>query len=263
MGKALIIKNADFSANAVTTITFGDVHCTGISFDSDTVTITGYDPVTVGYTLTPADTTDAVIWESSDTSVVTVAGGVLTVVGIGTCTITATCGEYSASATITVSISYIPNWKFGQAGHAEGAVFVTINTTYRNRIVACGSGQQAGTYSGNVTDYKVVKIPNNTSAVTVSRGADKASMFNNSASARFIWTKDEPCGNSSYPDAALYIYMESNFNYSANQSHTYTVPEGADSFLFMAQLATTYTDEDVPGDIASSAGIEITFNTAA
>lgn len=262
MGKALIIKNADFSANAVTTITFADVPCTGISFDSDTVTITGYDPVTVGYTLTPADTTDSVIWESSDESVVTVSGGVLTVVGIGTCTITATCGEFSASATITVSISYIPNWKFGQAGHADGSEFVTITATYRNRIVACGSGRQAGTYSGSNKDYNVIKIPKNTVSVTVSRGADKANMFYNSTAARFLWTQDVSCGNASFPFAALWVSTEEQVNFSANQSHTYTVPEGADSFLFMAHLATTYTDEDIPGDIASSAGIEIVFNTA-
>lgn len=263
MGKALIIKNADFSANAVTTITFADVPCTGISFDSDTVTITGYEPVTVGYTLTPADTTDSVIWESSDTSVVTVSNGVLTVAGIGTCTITATCGAYSASATITVSISYIPNWKFGQAGHVDGAEFITVTTTYRNRIIACGSGAQEGAYSGTGEAYKVVKIPNNTASVTISRGADKSSMFYNDDSARFLWTQDVSCGNSSYPFAALWVSADENVNFSANQSHTYTVPEGADSFLFMARLTTTYTDEDVPGDIASSAGIEIVFNTAA
>jgi hypothetical protein len=87
-------------------------------------------------------------------------------------------------------------------------------------------------------------------------------MFYNSTAARFLWTQDVSCGNASYPFAALWVSTEEQVNFVANQSHTYIVPEGADSFLFMAHLANTYTDEDIPGDIASSAGIEIVFNTA-
>ena len=127
MGKALIIKGADFSANKVTTITFADNPCTGLGFATDSISITGNESVEVEYTVTPADTTDAITWVSSDTSVVTVTGGILTPVGIGTATITATCGNFSASATISVSIAYIPAYKFASGAHASGRAFYSIS----------------------------------------------------------------------------------------------------------------------------------------
>ena len=54
--------------------------------------------------VTPSDTTDAVVWTSSDENVLTVANGVVTPVAAGTATVTATYNE-SVSATIDVTVT--------------------------------------------------------------------------------------------------------------------------------------------------------------
>ena len=89
MSKALVIKSANFSANKVTTVVIGDpVPCTGISISQSSVSATDLDPIELTYSVTPSDTTDAVVWTSSDSAVATVADGVITPVGLGTATIT-------------------------------------------------------------------------------------------------------------------------------------------------------------------------------
>lgn len=104
MGKALVLKGVNFSTNKLATVNFsGDIPCTGISLSSDSVS---FDAIGGTETLTatpvPANTTDLISWQSSDANVATVANGVVTCTGVGTATITATCGNYSA----TCSVSY-------------------------------------------------------------------------------------------------------------------------------------------------------------
>lgn len=81
------------------------IYCTDIVIDQESMTVsmgsTGENTLTA--TVSPSDCTQLVRWSSSDPSVVTVSSaGVLTVVGVGTATITAKCGTKSASITVTV-----------------------------------------------------------------------------------------------------------------------------------------------------------------
>lgn len=109
MGKALVIKNADFSANKVGTITFDiDIPCTGVSFSSSSIELSELGVASIGYTLTPTNTTDVVTIVSSDSSVVEVSGTEMNVVGIGTCTLTISCGSYSDQCDVTVAITENP-----------------------------------------------------------------------------------------------------------------------------------------------------------
>lgn len=57
-------------------------------------------------TVTPANTSDALVWASSDTSVATVSNGTVTAKKAGTATITVTAGSLSASCTVTVTCSH-------------------------------------------------------------------------------------------------------------------------------------------------------------
>lgn len=115
MGKALVIKNVDFGTNKLATVTFGDdIPCTGIALNKDSTTIENIGTTeTLTATVTPADTTDAIVWSTSDPNVVDVIGGVLTVVGVGTATITATCGEQSASCDVTTKNQIAYDYKLG------------------------------------------------------------------------------------------------------------------------------------------------------
>lgn len=54
-------------------------------------------------TVTPENTTDTVVWSTSDDTVATVENGVITAVGVGSATITATAGDKTATCTVTVT----------------------------------------------------------------------------------------------------------------------------------------------------------------
>ena len=79
------------------------VACTGITLDQTSLSFTDTTPITLTATLVPSDTTEMVIWQSDNTEVATVTDGVVTPLSNGTCTITATCGNYSASCNVSVS----------------------------------------------------------------------------------------------------------------------------------------------------------------
>ena len=79
--------------------------CTGITLDNTSLELTSLASQTIVATVEPSDSTDSVTWESSDTSVATVSGGVVTpIVKSGTCTITARCGSQSATCNITINV---------------------------------------------------------------------------------------------------------------------------------------------------------------
>lgn len=103
MGKALKLVNVDFSSVALDTITYGESKaCTAIALDYNVLSFdTVGETKTLTATVTPSDTTDTVIWSSSNPSVASVADGVVTIHGIGSVTITATCGTKSATCEIT------------------------------------------------------------------------------------------------------------------------------------------------------------------
>ncbi len=79
------------------------VACTGISLSAETLTFTEATTQTLVATTSPEGCTDPVSWESSSDGVATVSEGVVTPVGNGEATITATCGSYSATCSVSVS----------------------------------------------------------------------------------------------------------------------------------------------------------------
>lgn len=262
MGKALILKNGvDFSANAVAAISFADIPCTGITFAQDTYTVSGYDAVTVGYTVTPSDTTDNVIWTSSDDSVVSISNGVMTINGIGTCTITATCGEFTATATVTVDIVCVPNWDFRMLN--QSGDIVSYGAKNYSRLTAFGIGNQASTYDlpRTTADYTespyAIKIPTNTAKVRISRSSDKGKSFYNGNSHVFYWLQDVSSGES-FPSSAKYLSTE-NFSPQSNAVTEITVPTDADCFTFVTRFTTAYTSTDDANTVASSLGLTIEF----
>lgn len=79
------------------------IPCTGISLDAETLTFTEKGSQTLAATVEPENTTDSVVWASDNASVATVRDGVVTAISNGEATITARCGEYSATCTVAVS----------------------------------------------------------------------------------------------------------------------------------------------------------------
>ena len=105
MSQALIIKGADFSENAFDTITFQGKHATSISLSETALSFDAIgDTATLTATALPYDHEDTIRWVSSNSNVATVSNGVVTVGGVGTCTITATTGRISATCAVGVEV---------------------------------------------------------------------------------------------------------------------------------------------------------------
>ena len=123
MGKALIL-DADFSAVALDTVAIetDPIPCTWISLNQSSVTITDFSPVTLTATVTPYDTTDAVTWSCSDETICTVTNGVITPIKSGTATITAACGNQTATCEVTLNIviDVDAGLTFGYVATAQG-----------------------------------------------------------------------------------------------------------------------------------------------
>lgn len=79
------------------------VPCTGITLSATELAFTEVGTQTLTATVEPENTTDAVVWSSDDTSIATVSSGEVRSNANGSCVITATCGEQSASCNVYVS----------------------------------------------------------------------------------------------------------------------------------------------------------------
>lgn len=81
------------------------VPAASISLSASTLTFGDTTAQTLTATVEPIDTTDSVVWTTSASDVAVVADGVVTPVGNGTATITATAGSVSATCEVTVDIA--------------------------------------------------------------------------------------------------------------------------------------------------------------
>ena len=105
-GKVLYNKYLTYTAPKTPDIDTS-VPATGITLSASTLTFNDIDSQTLTATVEPSDTTDKVVWTTSAGDVATVSGGVVTPVGNGSATITATAGSVSASCEVTVNIAEI------------------------------------------------------------------------------------------------------------------------------------------------------------
>ena len=126
--------------------------CTAISLDKTALTFTSTATQTLVATLTPTNTTDKVIWRVSPTGICTVENGVVTPIKDGACTITATCGNKSATCNVTVS-----------------GVQATKPCT------AISLNKSELTFTGGVTPDEVIDITKNTANGSLNRGSWGAS----------------------------------------------------------------------------------------
>ena len=82
------------------------VSVTGVSLNKSSLTLETGGTAVLTATVTPADAADKnVTWSSSDTTVATVADGVVTAVAAGTATITVTTADGGKTATCTVTVT--------------------------------------------------------------------------------------------------------------------------------------------------------------
>lgn len=108
---------------------------TSITLDKSIITITSLEPITLVATVEPSDSSEEVVWKSSNDSIATVNNGVVMPIADGDCTITATSGDFSATCTTTVAFT-----KFNIVSNLTGCQLdsnannVIVGTSYRGGI---------------------------------------------------------------------------------------------------------------------------------
>ena len=251
MAKTLVIKNANFEANRLTKITFLNIACTGISFSKSEFIFSAVgDTATVNYTVTPSNTTDAIIWSSSNESVVIVSNGTLVVVGIGDAIITATCGNYNATCTVSVQI-YADDVVF-KVGRYITYPSNNMETDYASASSSkksfCAYSETGNRFIGgsDFTPYPI-HIPN---------GAKKIAVTSEGFGCFAMWF-DTNSQSPTHKQYDLCVGGESRnfvdivaFNYRVLE-----IPEGANAFtLSFHNVDNTYISSDV-----DTSGIKIQF----
>ena len=78
------------------------IKCEGITLDRSVIVFDSNNTVQLNPTVVPIDTTETIVWESSDESVAKVSQGVVTPITSGECIITARCGSCIAECNVTV-----------------------------------------------------------------------------------------------------------------------------------------------------------------
>lgn len=262
---ALVLKGMDFSTNKLTTVTLdggSDKPCTALELSESSKTITALGDFVLTATKTPADTTDVLLWSTSDASVATVENGTVSVVGLGTVTITATCGNQTATCVvdateITMDVDY---GFFQRQGINNYPDLYAYATSKRELLIHSLEGDSSvKTLKNQTTDATVrypVMLPQNTGVVKLSYGSDmRAGTIN------FGWidstTSSYP---SNYPNVAALVDLDNSNSSKYNEAKTweYVVPEGADSFaISLTPLSVDYSETDTPEGIAQAKGIVV------
>lgn len=121
-------------------------------------------------TLTPSDTTDTVSWLSSDNTVATVSNGVVTSVGYGTCTITATAGSVSATCSVTIAQATLSS--ISAVYTQSGTVYNTDSLdSLKTDLVVTATWSNSATSTVSSNDYTLSgNLSVGTSTITVSYG---------------------------------------------------------------------------------------------
>lgn len=86
------------------TVTASRVPATGITLNNTTLSFTSGDAVQLIATVEPSNSTDTVVWSSSEEVVATVENGLVTPVSDGSCVIYAAAGDITVECSVTVSL---------------------------------------------------------------------------------------------------------------------------------------------------------------
>ena len=101
------------------------VPATGVTLNETALSLHPTEKATLTAAVAPENTTDTLVWTSSNDAVATVKDGVVTAKSEGTATITAACGEAKATCAVTVKAPVEPAQKDGvyQIGTADELVW--------------------------------------------------------------------------------------------------------------------------------------------
>lgn len=171
------------------------LRCNGITFSESILNLDGFTSHTLNATVSPDGCLDRIIWSSSSPAVAKVSNGVVTSIENGDAVITATCGGYSATCSVSVSgiemnvlrglslhDGYI-NYETGAVGTNTTAVYSdmgaisnlgTLMLHCENISADAGDNQRIAYYG---EDDAFIKCDVSSDAVCVSTTPDNVSQF--------------------------------------------------------------------------------------
>ncbi len=131
------------------TINVKPVPATGVTLNKPSLSLTAGDTDTLTATVTPSNTTDTVVWSSSDKKVATVdQTGMVTAVSKGNAVITATAGSVSASCNVAVACRHSYVYDASAEYFASGADCENAATYYKS-CELCGEASTETFTNGN------------------------------------------------------------------------------------------------------------------
>lgn len=265
MSKALVIKSADFSANSIEQIVVEEtVPCTGITLNKNALTVNEIGVAeTLTATVTPSDCTQPVVWTTSNEDVATVNRGTVTAVGIGTATITATCGDYSATCDVTVDNVVVDSgFTFAFVANDNGRNYAYFSAPFYSRItyadrVPTDSPRLRLSVNVVSTDYYLAPhvFPKGTKKINV-----KSKGLSNSYSCYVFFFNSQETSTSAR--CALMVEKDTQNASGGTINYTVNVPEGADSYVAMVYTSATYTESDDVDTVAQNIELEIKYASA-
>lgn len=138
------------------------IPATKVTLNKNTLELSTGDIETLTATVTPANSTDAVVWTASPDGIVSVTGGVVEALKAGNCTITATAGSKSATCAVTVKAKIV------------AVQSVTLNKNALTLAVGKSETLTATVLPANSTDRTVVWSVSPSGYATVTGGVVKA-----------------------------------------------------------------------------------------
>ena len=177
------------TATAKCTVTVTDIAipATSIKLDTDSKTMSVGDKAKLTATVTPADSTDKVVWESSNEKVATVdANGNITAQAAGTAKITATAGTVSAECTVTVEAAKVTEVKLDKT-----AVSLKAGETAQLTATVLPDNAADKTVTWTSSDEKVATVVNGKiTAVAAGKATITATAGGKSAACTVTVTKE-------------------------------------------------------------------------
>lgn len=256
MSKALIIKGTNFSENKIETVSFsGNVPCTGIAVTPSTITFTSIGSTqTLSIVKTPANTTDDVEITSSDESVCTVSGSVVTATGMGSATITVTCGEESSTCVVIIeSIEFSPAWSTGELKDFNNTHMYIVGNEASRYIFAAKSIEEGET-------SEIFYLYHDVEAMDIPIGCEKIRVTMDNFignNIRVAWYDSTSKPYTNFPECIEGIQLDNNVTI-LQAGNEFTVPSGADKFVVGVETNDMQTQYADMSSVAASANIEIT-----